>query len=73
MPTARTAPTLPGSLWHALWDGRNTATGDWPWGAGQYTGHSRGHPYRVNSEETRGGHAITVDRDARDGPAAATV
>ncbi|MFG3550402.1 glycoside hydrolase domain-containing protein [Streptomyces sp. NPDC047725] len=70
--TARNRTDLPGNLWYALWDGRNTTTGDWPWGAGQYTGHSRGHQYMVNSKETRGGHTITVDRDAWDGPVAIT-
>ncbi|WP_089102256.1 glycoside hydrolase domain-containing protein [Streptomyces hyaluromycini] len=63
---------LPGNLWYALWDQKNTTTTDWPFGASQYTGHSRAHQYMVNSKETRGGHTITVDRDAWDAPVAIT-
>ncbi|MGW3290707.1 glycoside hydrolase domain-containing protein [Streptomyces sp. NPDC001002] len=63
---------LPGNLWYALWDKQNTTTKDWPFGATQFTGHSRGHQYMVNSKETRGGYTITVDRDAWDGPVAIT-
>jgi hypothetical protein len=63
---------LPGNLWYALWDKQNTTTKDWPFGASQFTGHSRGHQYMVNSKETRGGYTITVDRDAWDGPVAIT-
>jgi hypothetical protein len=63
---------LPGNLWYALWDKKNTTTTDWPFGASQYTGHSRAHQYMVNSKETRGGYTITVDRDAWDAPVAIT-
>ncbi|MFJ3773491.1 glycoside hydrolase domain-containing protein [Streptomyces sp. NPDC090075] len=63
---------LPGNLWYALWDKKNTTTSDWPFGATQYTGHSRAHQYMVNSKETRGGYTITVDRDAWDAPVAIT-
>jgi hypothetical protein len=63
---------LPGNLWYALWDKKNTTTTDWPFGKTQFTPHSRGHQYMVNSKETRGGHTITVDRDAWDGPVAIT-
>ncbi|MFF7984632.1 glycoside hydrolase domain-containing protein [Streptomyces sp. NPDC007901] len=63
---------LPGNLWYALWDKNNTTTADWPFGATQYTGHSRAHQYMVNSKETRGGYTITVDRDAWDAPVAIT-
>ncbi|MGW3152406.1 MULTISPECIES: glycoside hydrolase domain-containing protein [Streptomyces] len=63
---------LPGNLWYALWDKQNTTTADWPFGASQYTGHSRAHQYMVNSKETRGGYTITVDRDAWDAPVAIT-
>ncbi|OIJ63001.1 glycoside hydrolase domain-containing protein [Streptomyces mangrovisoli] len=63
---------LPGNLWYALWDSKNTTTSDWPFGATQFTGHSRGHQYMVNSKESRGGYTITVDRDAWDGPVAIT-
>ncbi|MYR42538.1 glycoside hydrolase domain-containing protein [Streptomyces sp. SID5910] len=70
--TAKNRTDLPGNLWYALWDGKDTTTADWPWGAKDYTGHSRGHQYLVNSKETRGGHTLTVDRDAWDGPVAIT-
>ncbi|MEU2622597.1 glycoside hydrolase domain-containing protein [Streptomyces sp. NPDC007157] len=63
---------LPGNLWYALWDKKNTTTADWPFGATQFTGHSRAHQYMVNSKETRGGYTITVDRDAWDAPVAIT-
>ncbi|MGW0947194.1 glycoside hydrolase domain-containing protein [Streptomyces sp. NPDC002623] len=68
--TATNKTDLPGNLWYALWDNKNTTTTDWPWGATQYTNHSRGHQYMVNSKETRGGYTITVDRDAWDAPVA---
>lgn len=68
--TATNKTDLPGNLWYALWDRQDTTTADWPWGARQYTDHSRGHQYMVNSKETRGGHTITVDRDAWDAPVA---
>ncbi|MEU8618508.1 glycoside hydrolase domain-containing protein [Streptomyces sp. NPDC048623] len=68
--TAPDRTDLPGNLWYALWDKQNTTTADWPWGATQYTNHSRGHQYLVNSKETRGGYTITVDQDAWDGPVA---
>jgi hypothetical protein len=70
--TASDKTDLPGNLWYALWDKQNTTTADWPWGSTQFTGHSRGHQYMVNSKETRGGYTITVDRDAWDGPVAIT-
>ena len=70
--TAKDQTDLPGNLWYALWDKQNTTTADWPWGATQYTGHSRGHQYLVNSKETRNGYTITVDRDAWDAPVALT-
>jgi hypothetical protein len=63
---------LPGNLWYALWDKQNTTTADWPFGPTQFTGHSRGHQYLVNSKETRNGYTITVDRDAWDAPVAIT-
>ncbi|WP_217242392.1 glycoside hydrolase domain-containing protein [Streptomyces sp. AC555_RSS877] len=63
---------LPGNMWYALWDKQNTTTADWPFGATQWTNHSRGHQYMVNSKESRGGYTITVDRDAWDGPVAIT-
>ncbi|WP_371670964.1 DUF1906 domain-containing protein [Streptomyces sp. NBC_00289] len=63
---------LPGNMWYALWDKKNTTTTDWPFKATQWTNHSRGHQYMVNSKETRGGYTITVDRDAWDGPVAIT-
>ncbi|MFF0473355.1 glycoside hydrolase domain-containing protein [Streptomyces sp. NPDC004284] len=68
--TATDRTDLPGNLWYALWDKQNTTTADWPWGATQYTDHSRGHQYLVNSKETRGGYTLTVDQDAWDGPVA---
>ncbi|WP_369147623.1 glycoside hydrolase domain-containing protein [Streptomyces sp. R44] len=68
--TATDRTDLPGNLWYALWDKQYTTTADWPWGATQYTNHSRGHQYLVNSRETRGGYTLTVDQDAWDGPVA---
>ncbi|MEU1299010.1 glycoside hydrolase domain-containing protein [Streptomyces shenzhenensis] len=68
--TAGDRTDLPGNLWYALWDKKNTTTADWPWGATQYTDHSRGHQYMVNSKETRNGYTITVDRNAWDAPVA---
>ncbi|MFE9611973.1 glycoside hydrolase domain-containing protein [Streptomyces sp. NPDC006012] len=70
--TATNKTDLPGNLWYALYDQKYTTTSDWPWGATQFTGHSRGHQYMVNSKETRGGYTITVDRDAWDAPVAIT-
>ena len=51
--TATDKTDLPGNLWYALWDKKNTTTTDWPWGATQFTNHSRAHQYMVNSKETR--------------------
>ncbi|WP_406170030.1 glycoside hydrolase domain-containing protein [Streptomyces sp. NBC_00996] len=70
--TATDKTDLPGNLWYALWDKTNTTTTDWPWGSTQFTNHSRGHQYMVNSKETRHGYTITVDRDAWDAPVAIT-
>ncbi|ROP51574.1 glycoside hydrolase domain-containing protein [Streptomyces sp. PanSC9] len=70
--TAKDRTDLPGNLWYALWDKKNTTTTDWPWGATLFTGHSRGHQYMVNSKETHGGATLTVDRDAWDAPVAVT-
>lgn len=70
--TAEDRTDLPGNLWYALWDKQNTTTADWPWGSTQFTDHSRGHQYLVNSKETRNGYTITVDRDAWDAPVAIT-
>ncbi|MCX5056547.1 DUF1906 domain-containing protein [Streptomyces sp. NBC_00201] len=69
---AKDKTDLPGNLWYALWDKQNTTTADWPFGSTQFTGHSRGHQYMVNSKETRNGYTITVDRDAWDAPVAIT-
>ncbi|MFE3169021.1 glycoside hydrolase domain-containing protein [Streptomyces sp. NPDC059224] len=69
---AKDKTDLPGNLWYALWDKNNTTTADWPFGATQFTAHSRAHQYMVNSKETRGGYTITVDRDAWDAPVAIT-
>ncbi|GAA3367176.1 hypothetical protein GCM10020367_68490 [Streptomyces sannanensis] len=68
--TATDRTDLPGNLWYALWDKQYTTTTDWPWGATQYTDHSYGHQYMVNSKETHGGYTITVDQDAWDRPVA---
>ncbi|MFI1354121.1 glycoside hydrolase domain-containing protein [Streptomyces sp. NPDC020898] len=68
--TATNKTDLPGNLWYALWDKKNTTTTDWPWDPKLFTNHSRGHQYMVNSKETRGGYTITVDRNAWDAPVA---
>ncbi|MFI2204477.1 glycoside hydrolase domain-containing protein [Streptomyces sp. NPDC020192] len=70
--TATDKTDLPGNLWYALWDKQNTTATDWPWGATQFTNHSRGHQYMVNSKETYGGVTLTVDRDTWDAPVAIT-
>ncbi|MEU7425675.1 glycoside hydrolase domain-containing protein [Streptomyces sp. NPDC048362] len=70
--TASDKTDLPGNLWYALWDGKETTTTDWPWGTSQFTNHSRAHQYKVNSKETRGGVTLTVDRDTWDAPVAIT-
>lgn len=70
--TATDKTDLPGNLWYALWDKQNTTTADWPWGATQFTDHSRAHQYMVNSKEAHGGVTLTVDRDAWDAPVAIT-
>ncbi|MER6565569.1 glycoside hydrolase domain-containing protein [Streptomyces sp. NPDC001093] len=70
--TATDRTDLPGNLWYALWDKNNTTTADWPWGSTQFTNHSRGHQYLVNSKESHGGVTLTVDRDAWDAPVAIT-
>ncbi|MFJ6725644.1 glycoside hydrolase domain-containing protein [Streptomyces sp. NPDC091281] len=68
--TAKDRTDLPGNLWYALWDKKNTTTADWPWDPKLYTPHSRAHQYMANSKETRGGFTITVDRNAWDAPVA---
>ncbi|MFJ4341265.1 glycoside hydrolase domain-containing protein [Streptomyces sp. NPDC088915] len=68
--TAKDRTDLPGNLWYALWNGQETTTKDWPWDPKLYTDHSRGHQYKANSKETRGGHTINVDRNAWDAPVA---
>ncbi|MFE5964556.1 glycoside hydrolase domain-containing protein [Streptomyces sp. NPDC056463] len=68
--TAKDRTDLPGNLWYALWNGRETTTQDWPWDPKLYTNHSRAHQYKANSKESRGGHTITVDRNAWDAPVA---
>ncbi|MFF1453697.1 glycoside hydrolase domain-containing protein [Streptomyces sp. NPDC058274] len=68
--TATDKTNLPGNLWYALWDKKNTTTIDWPWDPKLFTDHSRGHQYMVNSKETRGSYTITIDRNAWDAPVA---
>ncbi|MGW6790799.1 glycoside hydrolase domain-containing protein [Streptomyces chartreusis] len=68
--TAANRTDLPGNLWYALWNQKNTTTDDWPWDPKLYINHSRAHQYMVNSKETRGGYTITVDRNAWDAPVA---
>ncbi|MEU4093323.1 glycoside hydrolase domain-containing protein [Streptomyces sp. NPDC026673] len=68
--TASDKTDLPGNLWYALWDNKNTTTTDWPWDPKLFTDHSRAHQYMVNSKEKRGAYTITVDRNAWDAPVA---
>ncbi|MFE2307669.1 glycoside hydrolase domain-containing protein [Streptomyces sp. NPDC059411] len=63
---------LPEALWYAKYDGAADTTGSWPYSAGLFTGHRRGHQYQVNQRETYGGATLTVDRNAWDGPVAVT-
>ncbi|WP_256107386.1 glycoside hydrolase domain-containing protein [Streptomyces sp. ODS05-4] len=68
--TAKNRTDLPGNLWYAQWNGKETTTADWPWDPKLYTNHSRGHQYKANTKETRGGHTINIDRNAWDAPVA---
>ncbi|GAA4871550.1 DUF1906 domain-containing protein [Kitasatospora terrestris] len=63
-------PDLPDAVWYAKYDGVADTTSSFPFGAGLWSGHRRGHQYVVNQKETYGGSALTVDRDAWDGPVA---
>ncbi|WNI19629.1 glycoside hydrolase domain-containing protein [Actinacidiphila sp. ITFR-21] len=65
-----TVPDLPDALWYARYDGGTTTTTGFPFAAGLWTGHRRGHQYRADSKETYGGVTLTVDRDAWDAPVA---
>lgn len=67
-----TTPDMPDVLWYARYDGNNSTTAGFPFSSGLWTGHRRGHQYQVNSKESYGGAAITVDRDAWDAPVAVT-
>ncbi|MEV7176400.1 glycoside hydrolase domain-containing protein [Kitasatospora sp. NPDC093679] len=63
-------PDLPTALWYAEYDDvEDTVTG-FPFAAGLFTGHRRGHQYRVDRRETHGGVTLTVDRNAWDAPVA---
>ncbi|CAM5703290.1 Rv2525c-like glycoside hydrolase-like domain-containing protein OS=Streptomyces glaucescens OX=1907 GN=SGLAU_31425 PE=4 SV=1 [Streptomyces glaucescens] len=64
--TARTCQATSGTPCGTV----RATTKDWPWNPKLYTDHSRGHQYKANSKETRGGHTITVDRNAWDAPVA---
>ncbi|MFJ5926998.1 glycoside hydrolase domain-containing protein [Kitasatospora sp. NPDC092948] len=64
------APDLPDALWYARYDGNADTTGSFPFAAGLYTGHRRGHQYQINQKETYGGAALTIDRNAWDAPVA---
>lgn len=63
-------PDLPDALWYARYDGNASTTTGFPFAGTLWTGHRRGHQYQVDSRETYGGAALTVDRDAWDGPVA---
>lgn len=65
-----TTPDLPDALWYAKYDGTASTTTGFPFSAGLWTGHRRGHQYLVNQKETYGGVTLTVDRDAWDAPVA---
>lgn len=65
-----TAGDLPDALWYARYDGVASTTTGFPFAAGLWTGHRRGHQYLVNQKETFGGVTLTVDRDAWDAPVA---
>jgi hypothetical protein len=64
------APDLPEALWYAKYDGAADTTGSFPYAAGLFGGHRRGHQYQVNQRETYGGASVTVDRSAWDAPVA---
>lgn len=61
---------LPDALWYARYDGNADTTTGFPWSASLWSGHRRGHQYAVNLHETYRGAALTVDRDAWNGPVA---
>jgi hypothetical protein len=61
---------LPDALWYARYDGNADTTTGFPWSASLWSGHRRGHQYAVNLHETYRGSALTVDRDAWNGPVA---
>ncbi|WP_234443805.1 glycoside hydrolase domain-containing protein [Streptomyces sp. NRRL B-24484] len=63
-------PDLPTALWYAKYDGAEDTTASFPFAAGLFTGHRRGHQYRVDRRETYGGVTLTVDRNAWDAPVA---
>jgi len=66
----QSAADLPDALWYAKYDGAADTTTSFPFAAGLWTGHRRGHQYQVNQKETYGGATLTVDRNAWDGPVA---
>ena len=61
---------LPDAFWYARYDNNANTTTGFPYPAGLWTGHRRGHQYAVNFKETFGGASLTVDHDAWDGPVA---
>jgi hypothetical protein len=67
---AEGAPDLPVALWYAKYDGVEDTTSSFPFAADLFTGHRRGHQYRINQKETYGGVTLTVDRNAWDAPVA---
>ena len=67
---AATTPDMPDALWYAKYDGNDSTTTGFPFSGSLWTGHRRGHQYKVNSRETYGGATVTVDRDAWDAPVA---
>lgn len=67
---APSTPDMPDALWYAKYDGNDSTTAGFPFAGSLWTGHRRGHQYKVNSRETYGGATVTVDRDAWDAPVA---
>lgn len=64
------ARDLPDALWYARYDGNADTTTGFPYPAGLWSGHRRGHQYAVNLKESFGGASLTVDHDAWDAPVA---
>lgn len=67
---AKGTTNLPDALWYARYDNNADTTTGFPFSAGLWSSHRRGHQYAVNKKETFGGATVTVDHNAWDAPVA---